>query len=75
MSATQGWCGHSTDQFDFRFWIWLRNAHPDVYVETSLWDLQSRPGWRTDPAHPLIAVQHVDEFIAQSDDYPLEVES
>ena len=29
------------------------------------------PGWRRDPADMFIAVQHVEEFVAQSDGYPI----
>ena len=54
-----------------QFWIWLRNSYPDVYAEIEPWDLQSMPGWRTDPADALVALDYVGEFIAQSEEYPI----
>ena len=65
--------------FNFAFWSWLMDAHPSVFDDigsapTGLYDI---PGLATsqfdprDPAVMLIAVQFVDEFVAQSDVYPL----
>lgn len=52
---------------------WLRDSHPDIYEQIRPGDLESLPGFRTDPADMAIAIQYVAEFIAQSDTYPLEV--
>lgn len=54
------------------FWDWFQLAYPDVYEETKPYDGESLPGWQGDPADMATAVQYVDEFIAQSDVYPLD---
>ena len=33
---------------------------------------RSFPGWRDNPEHMAIAIEYIDEFVAQSDVYPLE---
>jgi hypothetical protein len=53
------------------FWQWLAIAHPDVADAITPSDGQSLPGWQSDPADVFTALDHIDEFIAQSDVYPL----
>ncbi len=48
-----------------------RLGYSDVYKEIRPVDFESLPGWQRDPSDMLIAVQYVDEFVAQSDDYPI----
>lgn len=50
------------------FWAWLEQAYPTVFTEIkppSIYDLPS------DPAHVRIALSYVEEFVAQSDKYPV----
>ena len=54
------------DSFDFRFLGWLDEAHPEVVIETGV---QTDSPMAEDMA---IAILYVDEFIEQSDDYPIE---
>lgn len=72
---TNGNCCPEWAAFSDAFHRWLQDAHPDVYAEigpkagTPLWYL---PGFASGNAdHMLVALQYVDEFVAQSDDYPL----
>ena len=58
-------------KFNREFWLWFLMAYPDVYEEIKPIDAESLPGWQRDPSDMLIAVQYVDEFVAQSDDYPI----
>lgn len=53
------------------FWGWLAIAHPDVADAITPSDFESIPGWLTDSADVFTALDYVDEFIAQSDVYPL----
>ncbi len=50
------------------FWDWLRVAHPDVHAE-------NRPTitthWPERPEQILVALDYLDEFLAQSDVYPV----
>ncbi len=63
--------------FNFAFWSWMMDAHPTIFddIRPNLYDV---PGLATfvgdsrDPAEMLIAVQHVAEFVAQSDVYPID---
>lgn len=59
--------------FNRAFNNWLRDSHPDIYEQIRPFDLESLPGWRTDPADMAIAIQYVAEFVEQSDTYPLEL--
>lgn len=55
------------------FYDWLALAYPDVYEEIKVEDGDSIPGWYAkDPGHMTIAIQYVEEFVAQSDVYPIE---
>ncbi len=66
--------------FNFAFWSWLMEAHPTVFGEigpTPI-NLSNIPGLddpflsdRHQPEEMLVAIQYVDEFVAQSDVYPL----
>ena len=57
--------------FNRAFNVWLSTVHPDVYEQIRPFDNESLPGWRKDPADMAIAIQYVEEFVAQSDVYPL----
>ena len=57
--------------FNQGFWQWLQVAYPAVFEEIRPIDFDSFPGWQRDPADMLIAIQYVEEFVAQSDDYPI----
>ena len=54
------------------FYTWLEETHPAVYAQIEPENVGDWPGAGNDPAHMAIALEYVDEFIAQSDDYPLE---
>lgn len=65
-------------EFNLAFWSWLMKDHLTVFEEISYPnDLLAIPGLTFDfsdphdPAEMGIAVQYVDEFVAQSDVYPL----
>ena len=65
-----GECCPQLSEFNVWFYEWLRSAHPDVHAEIG--NGASIPGLGKDPAHMLIALDYVNEFVAQSDDYPLD---
>lgn len=64
------WQAYHSDFFE-----WLESAHPEVYDEIGPSD--GIPSWYLpgvasgDPEHMLVALDYVDEFVAQSDKYPL----
>lgn len=67
----------NNDDFAFMraFWDWLRPTYPDVHDEIRPNDGQSFPGWgrgRDLVEDMAVALQYMDEFLAQSDVYPLE---
>lgn len=71
-----GECCPIWQEYNRAFHVWLAEAHPDVYEVigphggSPLWYL---PGYANgDAEHMKIALEYVDEFIAQSDVYPLE---
>lgn len=82
-----GCCGSDEDEdipweetelamFTFAFWSWMMDAHPTVFDDVGpyLYDipgLAAFVGDSRDPAEMLIAVEYVAEFVAQSDDYPI----
>ena len=68
---SDGECCSAQFEHNRKFWQWLRSAYPDVHEEIKPFDGESLPGWRGDPADMLIAVQYVEEFVAQSDAYPI----
>lgn len=51
---------------------WLSIVHPEVYASVDPPDLDSLPGWQSDPSDMAVAIEYVDEFVAQSRFYPLE---
>ena len=60
--------------FNRAFHQWLSDTYPDVYNEMGYGSISSNaPGFDTkNPDHMLIAVEYVEEFVAQSDEYPLD---
>ena len=62
------------DSFNRAFHQWLSDTHPDVYAEMDPGYITSAgPGFDTqNPGHMLVAVDYVEEFVAQSDTYPLD---
>lgn len=58
-------------QYHRAFWRWLQDAHPEVYAEIEPFDGESFPGWMGDATDMVTAVEYVEEFLAQSDLYPL----
>ena len=64
-----------TRQWDFHhaFWDWMEVAYPEVYVNIAPATSDGLPGLEADPAHMIVALRYVDEFIAQSEDYPIDV--
>ena len=62
------------DIFNRAFHQWLSDIHPDVYAEMDIGRISSNgPGFDTqNPEHMLVAVDYVEEFVAQSDTYPLD---
>ncbi len=75
--ADFGWANWS--RFNSRFWVWLEQAHPDVFDEIELTvgasgtDNSNQRMPQTAEAMA-IALQFVDEFVAQSDEYPIVAE-
>jgi hypothetical protein len=62
----------SKNSFNQAFHQWLSDTHPDVYYGQRF-PSSSGPGFDTrNPDHMLIAVEYVEEFVAQSDKYPLD---
>lgn len=61
------------DAFNSAFHQWLSDTYPDVYEELDIGRISSNgPGFDAgDPGHILLAVEYVEEFIDQSDIYPL----
>lgn len=64
-------CCLAEQAFTSAFNIWLRDTHTDVYESIQLYDMGSLPRFSSDPANMAIAIQYVEEFVAQSDVYPL----
>ena len=59
-------------EFLVAFWDWLEVAHSDIYAELAPRDHESLPGLRDrHPDDMLLALDYVDEFVAQSDKYPI----
>jgi hypothetical protein len=76
VGLTAGTSGFSSDRrnaFNHAFSQWLTDTYPDVVAETGFVRSSNGPGFDArNSAHMLIAVEYVDEFVAQSDLYPLE---
>ena len=62
------------DSFNRAFHQWLSDTYPDVYNEMGYGFISSNgPGFDTrNPDHMLVAVEYVEEFVAQSEKYPLD---
>jgi hypothetical protein len=62
------------DTFNRAFHQWLSDTHPDVYAEMDPGYISSNgPGFDTrNSEHMLVAVDYAEEFVAQSDTYPLD---
>jgi hypothetical protein len=62
------------NSFNRAFHQWLSDTYPDVYNELGYESVSSNgPGFDTrNPDHVLVAVEYVEEFVAQSDQYPLD---
>ena len=64
--------------FNQAFHQWLSDTYPDVYSQMDPGYISGNvssnaPGFNTqNPEHMLIAVEYVEEFVAQSDTYPLD---
>ena len=73
-SKKNSFSSNRRDSFNAAFHKWLRDAHPDVYKEMDPGVIDgSAPGWHTkNLEHMLVAVAYVEEFVAQSDVYPLD---
>jgi hypothetical protein len=69
-----GFSSDRRDAFNQSFHLWLRDTHPDVFAEMGLGFTSSNgPGFDArDSTHMLVAVDFVEEFVAQSDTYPLD---
>ena len=68
----------SMTRYNTMFWFWLEEAHPDVYaaIDPALELRGDDPGTGSKFPHSAAAMTtslpYVDEFVAQSTDYPLE---
>ena len=62
------------DTFNYEFHKWLEDSHPDVFSDSGFTRLSSSgPGFDSgNPDLMLIAVEYIEEFVAQSDRYPLD---
>lgn len=54
------------------FYEWLAVAYPNAHEEIKQYDGESSPGWKDNPEHMAIAIEYIEEFVAQSDVYPIE---
>lgn len=67
--------GCCADEFAFNsaFASWMSEAHAEVFFDIRAMERSSFPGYQRDPAHMAAAVEYVDEFLAQSEDYPVDL--
>ena len=74
ITNTNFFASSSRVAFNRAFHRWLSDTYPDVYNEMGYVLVSSDgPGFDTkNPDHMLIAVEYVEEFVAQSDKYPLD---
>ena len=56
--------------FNRDFYTWIFESYPEVYPQVGASRVDNLPGNEIDPARMGVAIQYVDEFIAQSDDWP-----
>lgn len=70
-----GRCCPDWQDYHKTFHTWLAEAHPDVYAQIGPEHIEARwqlPGYAGgDADHMLIALQYVDEFVAETKGYPL----
>lgn len=57
------------------FGMWFEVEYPEIYREIEPATSDGLPGLEADPADMLVVLQYVDEFVAQSDVYPLDGQS
>jgi hypothetical protein len=63
------------DNFNSAFHQWLKDTYPDVYSDAGFPNSGSRNGPGFDSGNPdlmIVAVEYVEEFVAQSEKYPLD---
>jgi hypothetical protein len=71
--GTRGFSSERRDTLNRAFSQWLSDTYPDVFAETGFLISSNGPGFDArDSTHMLVAVEYVEEFVAQSDDYPLD---
>jgi hypothetical protein len=72
--STSHFASSSRNAFNLAFHQWLSDTYPNVYNEMGYLRIsRNAPGFDTqNPDHMLIAVEYVEEFVAQSDTYPLD---
>jgi len=71
--GTSGFSSARRNAFNRAFSQWLSDTYPDVFAETGFLISSNGPGFDArDSTHMLIAVEYVEEFVAQSDAYPLD---
>jgi hypothetical protein len=57
--------------FNSGFYRWLEDTHPDVYEQVNPQTHSSFPGYMRLPSSMTLALEYVDEFVAQTDDNPV----
>ena len=74
ITNTFSFSSNRRDAFNTAFKQWLSDTYPDVYEQMDPGYISSSgPGFDTqNPDHMLTAVEYVEEFVAQSDKYPLD---
>ncbi len=71
--GTRGFSSARRNAFNRAFSQWLSDTYPDVFAETGLLVSSNGPGFDAqDSTHMLVAVEYAEEFVAQSDVYPLD---
>jgi hypothetical protein len=71
--GTRGFSSGRRNTLNRAFSQWLSDTYPDVFADTGFLISSNGPGFDArDSTHMLVAVEYVEEFVAQSDDYPLD---
>jgi hypothetical protein len=71
--GTRGFSSGRRNTLNRAFSRWLSDTYPDVFAATGFRISNNGPGFDArDSTHMLVAVEYVEEFVAQSDDYPLD---
>jgi hypothetical protein len=71
--GTSGFSSERRNTLNRAFSQWLSDTYPDVFAATGFRISGNGPGFDArDSTHMLVAVEYVEEFVAQSDDYPLD---